>query len=157
MKKVVLIRHGESLGQIANKSGISRRDPSLTDCFLSPKGIQQAKELRTDAALKNIDLIWFVQVLLLEHSLLVALRLAIWRRNNVKLVHTQQALFTTSFVVHADICEVGGRIPENQGRPIESIEVYTGGIGLDFAAVLGSVWFKLIAILFLAILSEDER
>lgn len=53
MKQVVLIRHGESLGQIANKNGISRRDPRLTDCFLSPKGIQQASELNENAILNK--------------------------------------------------------------------------------------------------------
>ena len=45
MKNIVLIRHGESLGQTARERGKSRNDPSLLDCFLTSKGIRQAQHL----------------------------------------------------------------------------------------------------------------
>mmetsp|Transcript_29804 Transcript_29804/g.60504 ORF Transcript_29804/g.60504 Transcript_29804/m.60504 type:complete len:231 (+) Transcript_29804:1192-1884(+) len=117
MKKVVLIRHGESLGQIARKNGISRRDPSLTDCFLSPKGIQQATELKGNAILNRyqFDLICSSPLTRALATCCLAFGHLAEERNK------DDACSTTTFVVNSDICEIGGRIPENQGRPLNKV------------------------------------
>ena len=45
-KTIIFIRHGESLGQTARARGLSRKDSSLLDADLSPKGQRQAKDLK---------------------------------------------------------------------------------------------------------------
>ena len=57
-KTIILIRHGESLGQTSRKRGIRRNDPSLLDADLSRKGESQAKALKKWPSLEsNIELV----------------------------------------------------------------------------------------------------
>lgn len=117
MKTIVLIRHGESLGQTCRDRGVSRKDPSLTDCFLSHKGVRQANALRKDAFLNQ-----FKFDLVCSSPLTRALSTCI-----IGLGHLiddqmeEDGVISTPFIVRSDLCEIGKGIPENHGRPIETL------------------------------------
>eukprot|EP00816_Leptocylindrus_hargravesii_P009196 CAMPEP_0196811436 /NCGR_PEP_ID=MMETSP1362-20130617/17526_1 /TAXON_ID=163516 /ORGANISM="Leptocylindrus danicus, Strain CCMP1856" /LENGTH=230 /DNA_ID=CAMNT_0042186731 /DNA_START=58 /DNA_END=747 /DNA_ORIENTATION=+ len=156
MKNIVLIRHGESLGQTARHRGLSRSDPSLVDCFLTNKGIQQASQLRCDPTLTqyNFDLVCTSPltralstcILALGHiiegsnkdegdkgeesSSPVSTSLGVAnstdpKENPAQNKHLNSGIqpnrVQTPFVARADICEFGGKIPENHGRPVHKI------------------------------------
>lgn len=123
MKQVVFLRHGESLGQIANKKVMSRRDPSLTDCFLSPKGIQQAKGLKDHPILNSyqFDLICTSPLTRAFATCCLAFGHLAEEQEQSQDDDDDRTAITTTFVVNADIREIGSRIPENRGRPVNKV------------------------------------
>jgi broad specificity phosphatase PhoE len=101
---VYLIRHGESIGQLAN-SIQRRRDSSLVDCGLSALGQEQALFMKERHILPPMDMI-------LSSPLTRALQTAV-------------LAFPTAgqILVHYDLREFGGKgsIPENQPRPWKQV------------------------------------
>lgn len=135
MKNIVLIRHGESLGQTARRRGQSRSDPRLVDCFLSSKGIQEASQLRSNGILNQYDFDLVCTSPLSRALLTCILALGHIIEDELLLEEKHQSgvlTFTstpvpsitptrttrTPFIARADICEIGKGIPENQGRPL---------------------------------------
>ena len=118
MKNLILIRHGQSLGQTSSKQGLSRKDPSLHDCFLSNKGVNEAYQLRNHPTLQQYDfdlvctspLSRAISTCLLSLGHLVEKELE--ESGNV----------STPFIVHPYISEAGKGIPENQGRSISVLK-----------------------------------
>lgn len=118
MKNVILIRHGQSLGQTCRERGLSRKDPSLQDCFLSNKGVNEAYQLRSHPTLQQYDfdlvctspLSRAISTCLLSLGHLVEKELE--ESGNV----------STPFIVHPFISEAGKGIPENQGRNISILK-----------------------------------
>mmetsp|Transcript_42914 Transcript_42914/g.48752 ORF Transcript_42914/g.48752 Transcript_42914/m.48752 type:complete len:267 (-) Transcript_42914:32-832(-) len=105
-KRLYLIRHGESLGQTANRRGLDRtRDPSLLDAGLTPTGIWQAQQLALDDELKQS-----VQ-LVISSPLTRALHTAVlgFREKNHRIT------------VDYDLYELGSRVPENTPRHIQKV------------------------------------
>jgi len=147
MKNIVLIRHGESLGQTARHRGLNRSDPSLVDCFLTNKGIQQASQLRCDPTLTqyNFDLVCTSPLTRALSTCILALGHIIEGSNNDEGALPASANSTDReenpaqnkhfssgtciqpnrvrppFIARADICEFGGKIPENHGRPVHKV------------------------------------
>lgn len=125
MKNVVLIRHGQSLGQTARVHGISRKDPSLTDCFLSSRGIQQASQLRSNEVLNRYDfdlvctspLSRALSTCILAQGHIIQKDMQA-KTNTDPVEHSPRTIRTTSFLACPDICEFGKGIPENHGRPL---------------------------------------
>ncbi len=116
MKNIVLIRHGQSLGQTARENGIDRNDERLTDCFLSKKGIRQACELRSDAILSgyNFDLVCTSPLTRAVATCVLALGHIAER----EIEQSADSVPTTPFIAHTYISETGTGIPENNGRDI---------------------------------------
>ena len=116
MKNIVLIRHGQSLGQTARENGIDRNDERLTDCFLSKKGIRQASELRSDATLSryNFDLVCTSPLTRAVATCVLALGHITER----EIEQSAGSVPTTPFIAHSHISETGTGIPENIGRDI---------------------------------------
>ena len=128
MKNIVLIRHGESLGQTARQRGVSRKDPSLLDCFLSPKGIRQAQFLGQSYETKNneFDLICVSPLTRALATSLLVFRYLFHRKEEKEdeMVNNGNEIMPTTgipFLCHPGLAEVGGAIPENQGRPLEIV------------------------------------
>lgn len=142
MKNIVLIRHGESLGQTARHRGLSRSDPSLIDCFLTNKGIQQASQLRSNSTLNqyDFDLICVSPLSRALSTCVLALghivgedcdmeeeSLSSYTETDSMMEEPQkeqsakQLNRVTPFIAHADICELGDKIPENYGRPVHRV------------------------------------
>lgn len=128
MKNIVLIRHGESLGQTAHKRGMSRSDPSLKDCFLSKKGVLQASELRSSGILDqySFDLVCTSPLSRALSTCILALGNIIEEeggelRDDRKIEDTTRKT-RTPFIARADLCEFGKGIPENQGTPLRKLK-----------------------------------
>jgi broad specificity phosphatase PhoE len=137
MKNIVLIRHGESLGQTARQRGIDRKDVTLTDCFLSSNGIRQATELRSNKVLQRyrFDLVCTSPLSRALATTVLGLGSMIEEERSMKQLWGQHAAAGgkallasprssrkfTPFIACADICEFGGKIPENQGRPLHQL------------------------------------
>mmetsp|Transcript_15951 Transcript_15951/g.20247 ORF Transcript_15951/g.20247 Transcript_15951/m.20247 type:complete len:251 (+) Transcript_15951:75-827(+) len=123
MKNIVLIRHGESLGQTARARGVSRqRDDSLTDCFLSQKGIQQAYDLRGEISdLHNEYKFELICMSPLTRAVATCV-LGLGHLSEQRAAEEQEGQGeAVPFLCHPDLAETGGRIPENQGRPIKKV------------------------------------
>lgn len=103
-KTVILIRHGQSLGQIASTREARRVDKRLTDCGLTKLGIQQATSLRNDNINNNglIDLV-------VSSPLTRALQTALL------------GFPGKPILIAYDLREVGSMIPENIPRPISKV------------------------------------
>ena len=97
-KTVYLIRHGESMGQVATRERRSN-DSSLTDCGLTPLGEEQALKLPEQLPLESIQLV-------LTSPLRRALQTAL------------MAFRHHPIVVYYDLREIGSAIPENTPRDI---------------------------------------
>ena len=120
MKNIVLIRHGESLGQTANKRGMSRKDESLADCFLTRKGVHQALALRSNAKLSSYNFDLVCTSPLTRAVATCALGMGNLAENDTK--SSRDGVRVTRFVAHASISEAGTGIPENRGREIQSVK-----------------------------------
>eukprot|EP00797_Seminavis_robusta_P020954 Sro322_g117070.2 (443) ;mRNA; r:45997-47325 len=97
---VWLIRHGESLGQLAPRTQ-RLTDVTLLDCGLSERGQQQARSMPTRYHLPPMDYI-------LTSPLTRALQTALLGFPDNR-----------HLMVHYDLCELGAaNIPENQPRPL---------------------------------------
>jgi len=147
-KRVVLIRHGESLGQTASRRGVDRkRDASLVDCSLSPNGINQAFSLKQqllrvlcnddddddDDDMQNISfelvcvspLTRAITTCVLGLSYLVQDSTESFQTKSsnhaIQKTGSNKSSSTTSFICHTSIAETGGSIPENKGRPIATV------------------------------------
>jgi broad specificity phosphatase PhoE/tRNA U38,U39,U40 pseudouridine synthase TruA len=113
-KTIIFIRHGESLGQTARARGLSRKDSSLLDADLSPKGQRQAKDLKKDLLIQqylcDIDLV-------IISPLTRALRTA-----TLGFKHLSEKV---PFVCYPGLKERNNNkkkvLPENIARPIEKI------------------------------------
>jgi len=114
MKNIILIRHGESLGQVAKARGRSRKHPDLLDCFITQKGIGQASQLKD--SIQNIDLVC-------TSPLTRAITTCALAFGNIadQELEEEGATITTPFICHPDLAEVGSSIPENMGRPIKKV------------------------------------
>ena len=129
MKTVVLIRHGQSLGQTCHERGLDRKDPSLVDCFLSSKGIREACALRSNAFLQQFkfDLICVSPLTRAIATCMLGLG------NIIDESIEEDGVVSIPIVARADICEVGSKIPENHGRPVQALvkdlthRLYTAG------------------------------
>jgi hypothetical protein len=151
MKNVVLIRHGESLGQIARERGVSRKHPSLEDCLLGSKGVREASQLRSNDVINQykFDLVCTSPLSRALATCVLALgHIQITERENQDNIDLQKsnntrttspATSTTPFLARSDICEFGKGIPENRGRPLDilvSSPSYTKCIDeIDFSMI----------------------
>ena len=124
MKNIVLIRHGESLGQTARENGLSRsKDPSLRDCFLSRKGIHQACGLRREIdnlhQQNKFELICTSP--LTRAAATCVLGLGHLSESCISISedgHGGSGESSVPFICHPNLAESGCRgMPENQGRP----------------------------------------
>lgn len=154
MKNIVLIRHGESLGQTARNNGLNRqKDPILTDCFLSQRGISQACHLQEEITnMHNETKFDLICVSPLTRAIATCV---------LGLGHLSTACATEDdevksesefvpFVCHPDLAETGSRIPENIGRPLKQVKKcikdnlnyispsYTAVDSIDFSLVPSS-------------------
>lgn len=118
MKNVVLIRHGESLGQTANENGMSRRDKSLVDCFLTNRGVHQACKLRSNLTLMRYEFDLVCTSPLSRAIATCALALGHITEHCIETTAGGVCIRTTPFVAHSHISEAGTGIPENWGREI---------------------------------------
>jgi broad specificity phosphatase PhoE len=142
-KNITLIRHGESLGQTARRRGISRKDPQLQDCFLSPKGISEASQIQymlNHSPSEPIELV-------IVSPLTRALATTVLGLGHLKSEGYEQ---NPPFICHPDLAETGGSIPENMGRPINQVRrdlqrelQYYGDEG-SVADVVESIDFSLV-------------
>jgi len=117
MKNIVLIRHGQSLGQTAHTRGIDRKnDNRLVDCFLTQKGMNQAHELRKEINdLHNIFKFELVVTSPLTRAVATCL-LCFGHLSTEFNVNDG-----VPFICHPDLAETGGKIPENRGRDVKDI------------------------------------
>eukprot|EP00522_Entomoneis_paludosa_P008743 CAMPEP_0172445454 /NCGR_PEP_ID=MMETSP1065-20121228/5285_1 /TAXON_ID=265537 /ORGANISM="Amphiprora paludosa, Strain CCMP125" /LENGTH=279 /DNA_ID=CAMNT_0013196311 /DNA_START=77 /DNA_END=916 /DNA_ORIENTATION=- len=107
VRKLYLIRHGESLGQRASRQA-RKKDPALTDCGLSRNG--QAQAVLIPSLLEGTD----VQLLVtspLTRAIQTTL-LAFPTSNNTENLPIMMAY---------DLREIGSPIPENQPRKLKDI------------------------------------
>ena len=120
MKNVVLIRHGQSLGQTCYENGMDRDDEALTDCFLSKRGVSEAAQLRFDETLLsyNFDLVCTSP---LTRAVATCV-LALGHITDREIEQSADGVPTTPFIALADIAEMGKSIPENTGRKIKSVK-----------------------------------
>jgi broad specificity phosphatase PhoE len=116
MKNVILIRHGQSLGQTARDNGIRRKDESLVDCFLSNRGVHEAHELRSNGTLLryNFDLVCTSP---LSRAVATCV-LALGHITEHEIGNSADGVPTTPFLAHSCISKAGKGIPENTGREI---------------------------------------
>mmetsp|Transcript_28626 Transcript_28626/g.77521 ORF Transcript_28626/g.77521 Transcript_28626/m.77521 type:complete len:234 (+) Transcript_28626:195-896(+) len=130
MKNIVLIRHGESLGQSAHRNGISRKDPSLVDCFLSREGVRQAIALRSDPVLQayKFDLICTSPLTRAIATCVLAFGDTVENEMDVEPPpppSSNQGSRPTKFIAHSNITEVGREhkvLPENIARDIPTVK-----------------------------------
>lgn len=107
-KIIILVRHGQSLGQSAKEDGKNRKtDKSLVDAKLSNKGLRQASLLSTTMDISRVQLI-------VSSPLTRAFQTAVIAFKN-------RDVESTKMMVHYHIREIGSRIPENQPRPISAV------------------------------------
>lgn len=118
MKNIVLIRHGQSRGQVAHRKGMSREDLSLIDCFLTRKGVYQAQNLQSDVSLYNFDLVCTSP--LTRAIATCVLGMGHITENEMK--RSANGIPVTPFVAHPSISEAGTGIPENHGREIKLVK-----------------------------------
>lgn len=123
-KEIVLIRHGESEGQVAHRNGIKRSHPSLMDCDLTRRGEDQALGLRRRCASlvspsssfnndePSFDL---VCVSPLTRALATAVLGFSWTRDD------NDSRPSPSFVCFPGLAERGS-IPENRPRPLDRVK-----------------------------------
>jgi broad specificity phosphatase PhoE len=105
------------LGQTARVNGLKREDPTLRDCFLSNKGIHQAcglaKQIEDLHSINEFDLVCTSPLTRAVATCVLGLG------------HLSQACKSDGgsieFLCHPDLAESGGKIPENQGRPIKHV------------------------------------
>jgi broad specificity phosphatase PhoE len=120
MKNIVLIRHGQSLGQTAHERGMSREDVDLVDCFLTKRGIREALELRSNETLSRYD---FDLVVTSPLTRAVATCvLAMGHITGQEMKQSGDGIPTTPFIAHANISEAGKGIPENFGREVKLLK-----------------------------------
>jgi len=106
VKRVILVRHGESMGQAARSKGWDRQtDRRLLDCRLTFKGVSQALALRKLLQPKDVDSIQLVVCSPLTRALETALL----------------AFPEKSMLVGYDMRELGTKVPENTPRPISQV------------------------------------
>jgi broad specificity phosphatase PhoE len=106
IKKLLLIRHGESVGQAAKSNGWDRKnDLRLLDCALTRKGESQALGVSKLFSEEDRDAIELVVSSPLQRALQTAL-LAFPEKN---------------ILIGYDLREVGSMVPENCPRPIEDV------------------------------------
>jgi len=115
MKNIVLIRHGQSLGQTASHQGVSREDSSFTDCFLTSKGVKEAIQLRSNRILNQyeFDLVCTSPLSRAVSTCVLALGGIIEKEIREK------GVASTPFIANADISEAGKGVPENKGRDVQ--------------------------------------
>lgn len=154
MKNIVLIRHGESLGQTARMNRINRqKDPILTDCFLSQRGINQACHLRKEIndmhSQIKFDLVCVSPLTRAIATCVLGLGhlSAACTMDEDDEAKSESSSGSVPFFCHPDLAETGGRIPENIGRPLKhvkkSIEDNLNYVSPSYAAV-ESIDFSLV-------------
>ena len=105
---IILVRHGESLGQAARSNGLNRKtDPSLVDADLTRKGESQASALAAAAA--TLGSVQVVAVSPLTRAIRTALR------------GPCVAAPAAPIVCVPGLRESGGTIPENRGRALSAV------------------------------------
>ena len=128
MKNILLIRHGESRGQTARDNGINRqKDPVLTDCFLSPRGVNQAFNLRQEITdMHNQMKFDLVCVSPLTRAIATCVLGLGHLSETCAMMEDDETMSEESasipFICHPDLAETGGRIPENIGRPLKQVK-----------------------------------
>jgi broad specificity phosphatase PhoE len=122
-KRLYLIRHGQSMGQVAKKLGMDRqRDPRLRDASLTKEGLRQAQDLIEYEFGDEPELIVSSPLTRALHTALVGFP------NHAKIL------------IHYDLAEVGSRVPENTPRPIQKVlrELETNRV--DAITLLPDTW-----------------
>ena len=131
-KRLILIRHGESEGQVAKMQGLDRqRDSSLIDCGLTRRGAGQASKIPTmlRSIVDSIDIVFTSPLL---------------RALETTLRGFQQ--LAAPVIVHYGIREIGSRIPENRVRSVEAVYRDLARLNLakledvDFETLKPEVW-----------------
>ena len=100
-----------------------RNDPNLVDCFLAPMGIRQAKELKCHPKLAKyeFDLTCTSPLTRALATTCLAFDHLAEEGNDEVVASLSSTQPPCNFIVNADICEIGSKIPENQGRPIKQV------------------------------------
>ena len=105
-KRLYLIRHGQSEGQVAKRMGLDRqRDKRLRDASLTREGVRQAEQL-------------------IEYHFDQGNPELIVSSPLTRAVHTALLGFPDPgqrILIHYDLAEVGSRVPENTPRPIHQV------------------------------------
>mmetsp|Transcript_13189 Transcript_13189/g.20561 ORF Transcript_13189/g.20561 Transcript_13189/m.20561 type:complete len:271 (-) Transcript_13189:2396-3208(-) len=123
-KLIYLIRHGESLGQIANFHRMDRkRDPRLTDAGLTSKGQRQAKDIPSQ--LKKLEEEQPEKAPYTQENIDLVVSSPLTRAIHTALLGFQDRSATSNFIIHPHLREQGGlganQLPENQSRPIQRV------------------------------------
>ena len=106
VKRIYMIRHGQSQGQAAAKNGLDRKnDPSLLDCNLTPRGRSEALGLQKIFSEDEMASIQLVVSSPLTRAL-----------------HTSLIGFPAkNILVHFDLREIGQKAPENTPRDMNKV------------------------------------
>jgi broad specificity phosphatase PhoE len=126
-KRLYLIRHGQSEGQVAKRKGLDRqRDQRLRDAHLTHEGVRQAIQL------VNYDFDQGIPELVVSSPLTRALHTAILGFPNPG----------QRILVHYDLAEVGSRVPENTPRPIHQVlkDLEVTDHTIDALTLLPNTW-----------------
>lgn len=122
-KRLYLIRHGQSMGQVAKKLGMDRqRDPRLRDASLTKEGLRQAQDLIQYEFGDEPELIVSSPLTRALHTALVAFP------NHSKVL------------IHYDLAEIGSRVPENTPRPIQHVLRELDANHVDSKTLLPDTW-----------------
>ena len=126
-KRLYLIRHGQSQGQVAKRLGMDRqRDQQLRDADLTNEGVLQAQQI------SNYNFGEGEPELVVSSPLTRALHTAILGFPNPG----------QRILIHYDLAEVGSRVPENTPRPIHQVlkDLETTDRIVDAKALLPDTW-----------------
>ena len=126
-KRLYLIRHGQSQGQVAKRLGMDRqRDQQLRDADLTQEGVRQAQQIA------NYNFGEAEPDLVVSSPLTRALRTAILGFPNLR----------QRILIHYDLAEVGSRVPENTPRPIHQVlkDLETTDLIVDVKTLLPDTW-----------------
>jgi broad specificity phosphatase PhoE len=122
-KRLYLIRHGQSMGQVARKLGMDRqRDPRLRDASLTKEGLRQAHDLIQYEFGDEPELIVSSPLTRALHTALVGFP------NHSKIL------------IHYDLAEVGSRVPENTPRPMQHVLRDLDANRVDSKTLLPDTW-----------------
>lgn len=124
-RTIILVRHGESIGNACKNYGLTRKDPKLLDCGLTPKGESQADNIRyylsKQGLDQNIDLICTSP---LTRAIETAARgfSFWWCVKNKEVGKGENATPSPPIICHPALKERGEKLPENRARQIKDVK-----------------------------------